>query len=515
MINALTPFLSSLLPGQFINDKHLLLSPLQAQPTNQNKLALGISVALMALSQPALAHIEYYDLNQGKQIGDLTSAGKTESTLQYGKNPVITGGGVGSLINEISDRPLNNKALWNETYQTYTGVGSFSGVTYDATTGFGSATVNVNDVTDFGWGAGTQAVLGDTHKVDFFNFRLAQDAEVTITWNVDESGSYIDNGFTLYKGVASFQAHDDSSDILNPKSGLQKVQNAFDTGSVKDAQGILQTYRNTLTNALPYVGQFDSYHKWGDGNAAGNWSAVEFVQAAHVLRGSVGAQGYSKNPADTRQTLSLKLLKGNYIIAASGALGAPGSQVSLGLTNLHGELTFKAVPATAKKTQTLSAISFLPATLTAGKKTIAKATSSAGLVVTFSSLTPSKCAVSGKLVTGKAVGTCTIVANQAGNTLYSAAAQTRANLSIKKGTQIITFAPTPVSIKKGASSNISATASSGLKVVFSTTSPTNCKVTGNVVKGLKAGVCSIIGRQAGNTSYFLAPAKTKKIAIKP
>ena len=315
----------------------------------KKKIALSVTVVLLGISQQALAHIEYYDLNQGAQIGDLTAAGKALSTAQYGANPVVTGFGVGAATNTTSDRPLNNPAQWNATNQNYmTGVGSFSGVTYNAATGAGTATVDVNDVTDFGWGDGTKTTLGDTHKVDFFNFRLAKAADVNISWNVGDVNGYYDSGFTLYNGVGSLQAHDDAVDALNPKTGAgptaAKVQNAFDTGLVTDAQGITAPFRNTGPGAPTYTGQFNALASWGDGNVAGNWSTLGFNTAVHELRGTVGADGFSLAAADTLQTLAIRLAAGNYTIAASGALGALGSQLSFGATNLHGQLIFSAAP---------------------------------------------------------------------------------------------------------------------------------------------------------------------------
>ncbi|CAK0766165.1 conserved hypothetical protein [Gammaproteobacteria bacterium] len=50
--------------------------------------------------------------------------------------------------------------------------------------------------------------------------------------------------------------------------------------------------------------------------------------------------------------------------------------------------------------------------------------------VTFSSITPSVCTVSGSIVTGVAAGTCTIVANQAGNDNYNAAPQATQNIIV-------------------------------------------------------------------------------------
>ena len=301
---------------------------------------LGVS-ALLGLSQQAGAHIQYYDLNQGKQISDLTPDGKAASTAQYGANPVVLPPGVG-VLSTASDRPLNNSALWNASYQVYTGVGNFSGVTYSPDSS--TAKVVVNDVTDWGWGAGTQAALGNTHEVDFFNFRLQKASTVTISWNIDDGvGDWFDGGFTLYRGVASYQAHDDSLDPLQPTTGIppKRVQNALDTGAVFDAQGIASAYRNTLTNTSAYVGQFNALGNWGDSNGAGNWSNVSFLQAVNSKNPT---DGYSANPADTLETLTIDLAAGNYTIAASGALGATafGSTTSYGISGLVGVLNFKA-----------------------------------------------------------------------------------------------------------------------------------------------------------------------------
>lgn len=301
------------------------------------------SLGLISMATPALAHVEYYDLNQGAQIGDLTAAGKAASTAEHGSTPSAAlalanaANGISTLSSQ-SDLALSNSAQWNSTYQSYTGVGAFSGVVYTPT--FSSATVNVNDVTDFGWGAGTNSTLGDSHKVDFFNFRLAETSTVTISWNVGGDGLYIDNGFSLYSGLLSYQGHDDANEKLNPKTGVppKKVQDALDTGSVVDVQGIASAYRNTLTGPT-YVGQFNALDNWGQSNVSGNWSNVSFITAVNEKN---PLDGYSDNANDTFESLTIVLGAGNYTIAASGALGGVGAAGSFGLTNLNGQLNFSA-----------------------------------------------------------------------------------------------------------------------------------------------------------------------------
>ncbi len=512
MIKAITPHLSCSLLGQIIIENHPSTVSSHTKLNIKKNITRGIVVVLLGISQQALAHIEYYDLNQGLQIGDLTTAGKIVSTAQYGANPVVTGAGVGAATNTKSDRPLNDPTQWIAPNQAYTGVGNFSGVTYDPATGVGTATVTVNDVTDYGWGDGTTATLGDTHKVDFFNFRLAQAAIVTISWNVGDATAYYDSGFTLYNGVGSYQGHDDAVDALNPKSSVppptHKVQNTFDTGFVTDVQGIIAPYRNTTTGVPTYTGQFDALHGWGDGNTAGNWSTLGFNTAVHTLRGTVGTDGYSFDPADTLQTLTITLQPGNYTIAASGALNAIGSQPSFGSTNLNGVLTFKAKPAPLN--QTIGTIN-ITTNLAVGATTTVSATSSSGLAVSFSSTTPAICSVTGTNLTGIANGVCIIAANQAGNANYNPAPQKTQSISIG-GSQTITFGTMP-NILVGVTSNISASSSSGLPLAFSTSTANICSVSGSLVTGIALGICNINANQAGNANYSSASQVTKSVTI--
>ncbi|OHX34066.1 MULTISPECIES: PEP-CTERM sorting domain-containing protein [unclassified Methylomonas] len=332
-----------------------------------SKLGLGIALALAGVAQQAQAHVEYYDLNQGAQIGDLTAAGKAASTAQYGETPAAVlavagsgltsaqraANGIGAAISAQSDRPLNDPNLWNATNQSYTGVGSFSNVNY--TSAASSATVDVTDVTDFGWGAGTQTLLGDSHKVDFFNFRLDQTSTVTIKWNVDSDGTYIDSAFTLYSGVLNYQAHDDASDKANPSVvPTGKVQDVLDSATAPvDAQGIASSFRDTSKAGSPgtYVGQFNALANWGQSNVSGNWGNIAYLAGVNAnASAEVAANGFSANAEDTLETLVITLTAGNYTIAASGALGAVanstlgtlGALDSFGLTNLHGHLEFSA-----------------------------------------------------------------------------------------------------------------------------------------------------------------------------
>lgn len=76
-------------------------------------------------------------------------------------------------------------------------------------------------------------------------------------------------------------------------------------------------------------------------------------------------------------------------------------------------------------------ISFGPApVISVAGRGVVTATASSGLAVTFSSLTTPVCTISGATVTGVAVGPCTIAANQPGEGIYNAAAETTQNFTI-------------------------------------------------------------------------------------
>jgi mono/diheme cytochrome c family protein len=68
------------------------------------------------------------------------------------------------------------------------------------------------------------------------------------------------------------------------------------------------------------------------------------------------------------------------------------------------------------------------------------ATSSSGLGVTLASSTPGVCTVSGSALTLVSAGTCTITANQAGNTGYAAAAAIARTFTVSPAAVVVSAA---------------------------------------------------------------------------
>lgn len=133
------------------------------------------------------------------------------------------------------------------------------------------------------------------------------------------------------------------------------------------------------------------------------------------------------------------------------------------------------------------------------------ATASSGLAVTLAALTTG-CSLTGNVVTILNVGPCNIIANQPGNGTYAAAPAVTQSILIGLASQTITFGPL-INIFLGAAPfNLTATASSGLPVSYTSNSLTVCTVSGATVTMVGLGPCSITASQPGDGTTKYQPA---------
>ena len=136
-----------------------------------------------------------------------------------------------------------------------------------------------------------------------------------------------------------------------------------------------------------------------------------------------------------------------------------------------------------------------------------------GNPVTLESATPGTCSISGTVLTGLANGLCAIVANQAGNAQFDPAAETRRELRVGDPlAQSITFGAAPI-VLVGGTGTVSATATSGLAVSFSSNTPSVCTVSGGTVTGNALGICVVAASQPGNFLYAAAPQATQSFRV--
>jgi hypothetical protein len=151
-------------------------------------------------------------------------------------------------------------------------------------------------------------------------------------------------------------------------------------------------------------------------------------------------------------------------------------------------------------------------TQTAGTTATLSATSSSNGTITFGSTTPSVCTVSGTKANFLTGGICTLTASVPANNVYAAATTSQSFTVIQK-TQTITFSALPGSDLQGTVLTLTATASSGLPVSFTSLTPTLCSISGSTATLLQAGTCTIQASQSGNATYAAAPSVSESVTV--
>jgi Zn-dependent metalloprotease len=142
------------------------------------------------------------------------------------------------------------------------------------------------------------------------------------------------------------------------------------------------------------------------------------------------------------------------------------------------------------------------------------ATSSSGLPITYISLDPTVATIVGNVVTIVGAGTVNITATQVGDNTYMPAASVSQILIVNKASQIITFTDDLSNRHLNEAPYVlTATASSGLPVVYVSSDPTIATVSGNVVTVVGLGLTTITVSQGGNSNYLPASDKSEDLIV--
>ena len=142
------------------------------------------------------------------------------------------------------------------------------------------------------------------------------------------------------------------------------------------------------------------------------------------------------------------------------------------------------------------------------------ATASSDLPVAYSSATPTVCGVTvGGTITLVHAGLCTVDADQAGDATFAPADTASQSFTIGRGNQAIDFGPLADSDIAASPLTVAASASSGLEVVFTTTTISVCTVSGSSVTLAAGGLCTISAAQTGNTDWNEATAVERSFTV--
>ncbi len=215
------------------------------------------------------------------------------------------------------------------------------------------------------------------------------------------------------------------------------------------------------------------------------------------------------------------------VCTASGTNGVSITLVGAGTCRVEadqaGNATFAAADAvvqafTVTKVDQTITFGTVP-DITVGASVTAIATASSGLVVTFTSVTPSACTATGTngaTITRLTAAACTVEANQAGDATYDAAPPATQSLGVSKTPQTITFAPLPSLPVDHAPIIVAATASSNLAVTFTTTTPGVCTAggaNGTTITLTAGGTCTVHADQPGDDLYAAAPVVGRSFTV--
>jgi hypothetical protein len=267
------------------------------------------------------------------------------------------------------------------------------------------------------------------------------------------------------------------------------------------------------------------------GNA--NWAAATPVsQSFHVQRsqtitfGALSNRAFGSAPFTASATASsgLAVTFASTTSAFCTVSGATVTLVAAGTCTIQatqaGNTTYAAATPVnqsfqvTQESQTITFGALSKRTFGAAPFTVS-ATASSGLAVSFASTTLAVCTTSGATVTLVAAGICTIQATQAGNTNWAAATPVNQSFQVTQESQTITFGALGNQPFGSAPFTVSATASSGLAVSFSSQTTKVCGVSGTTVTLVSAGACTIQAKQAGNANWAAATPVNQSFQVTP
>jgi hypothetical protein len=268
--------------------------------------------------------------------------------------------------------------------------------------------------------------------------------------------------------------------------------------------------------------------------ASGNWSSAATNATLTVTKASntiaaftaIAAKTYSTSPvvftvptATSKLPVTVTVLSGPGQMLDTNKVSLTGAGTVTLAANQPGNSNYLAATqvttsfTVAKATQTIAAFTAItnrPYSTSPVVFTIPTATSKLPVTVTVLS-GPAVTNTSNSLsLTG--AGTVTLAANQPGNSGFAPAPQVTTSFTVAKASQTITNFVNLTNTYGALPVTLSATASSGLPVSYSSTNK-NISLSNNVVTILGAGTATITASQSGNTNYNAATSVARTLTV--
>lgn len=244
--------------------------------------------------------------------------------------------------------------------------------------------------------------------------------------------------------------------------------------------------------------------QWAVAPGNGNGSPSQFTAIAQLQGSPVGSCNPVGNASECTITGLADGTTYTIVMEASNAAGN-GASYSNGTT------------VTPLETRPVQTIAFSdPGPQQVGQPMTLTASTTSGLPIAFTA--SPDCSIQGNTVLFAKAGTavCTVTATQAGDAQWQAAAPVSHALNVAKGLNTIAFNPQASQpyVKDGSFTlQPAASASSGLPVSYSSSTPQVCSVTGATVGIVGAGTCTLAANQAGDANWLAATEQTRSVQI--
>ncbi len=417
----------------------------------------------------------------------------------------------GELL-QVGGSDVNTSTPYNSTltYNTATNNWTDGSILIGARTGLSATSIgNGKVLISGGRGAGGQAILtAEIRDADYATVPGApviggvagSNGAVTVTFTLPSG----DGGSptTAYNATCGAQSNTGTASPI-AVSGLTNGAGVTCTVTASNAFGMssASTASASVTPATvpdaPIIGTATA----GAGSVSVSFTAP-LANGGSVITGYIATCGSQSNTGSAPPIVVSGLTNGSAVTCVVVASNAAGNSVASATSN----------SVTPQGTQSIS-FGAAPTIAVGGSGSVTAFGGASGNPVTFTSLTPLVCSISGALVTGATAGTCTIAADQAGNASYTAAAQATQNITVGAGTQTIVFGAAPTVIVGGSGSVSANGGASNNTILFTSSTPGICSISGNVVTGVTVGTCTIAANQSGDTNYQAAAQVTQSFSI--
>ena len=351
--------------------------------------------------------------------------------------------------------------------------------------------------------------------------------------NDNDTGAF--SSFSVTNAISAPKSATFGNGTLGPAQGTSIVKLTLGSGSGTDGYHVVHgpaivsdTFRGILNQVITLnwygtTGQ-DDFAVFGylldtdannDGTASG--TADDCVQ--YVLLDTTGSEVGNWQYADVTIPATKDFYKFVFVGGTFDKTGLKGSGASFYVDNIS-----QGTPQTVTFSLSGVTANYASGNITAPFQL--PGTASSGMAVSYVSSTTSKCTVtSAGMLTVIAAGDCTITATQSGGedggTLYASSpsvTQTFTITAISATAQTITFAAPADRMATDIDFDLTATATSGLAVTFTSSTPSVCTVSGVTVSLVAAGTCTIVAAQAGGlnsgTNYAVAPTVSRSFLSK-